>query len=281
LFVTPQESYPEEKDYATPDECLAASSSQWGQDYFLYANFFNDSSSESIAPALTKRGFYVDVGANHPYKLSNTWFFDKCLGWQGVCIEANRALAPALRRHRSCVVVEECVAESRQELSFTVPVNHEVAFIAENNAAHVLHKMEDIIQGDGILPTETRTCLSLDEILDTYAPEAAESGIDFMDVDIEGYELPGLQGLDFRRYPVRLMSLENSFHDRHYEEPMFAAGYHKVGTVGSDDIWERRPSGGALVRAPRAPAERVAYADLARKNRKCCGAPDKCNTFNP
>src|SRR4030067_3846360 len=34
------------------------------------------------------RGFYVDVGANHPAKLSNTYRL-YCLGMRGICIEPN------------------------------------------------------------------------------------------------------------------------------------------------------------------------------------------------
>ena len=36
-----------------------------------------------------ERGFYIDIGAFHPFKLSNTVFFDQCLGWEGICVEPN------------------------------------------------------------------------------------------------------------------------------------------------------------------------------------------------
>lgn len=32
-------------------------------------------------------GVYVDVGAHEPLEISNTAFFDLCLGWKGLCIE--------------------------------------------------------------------------------------------------------------------------------------------------------------------------------------------------
>ena len=34
-----------------------------------------------------KRGVYVDSGANSAVSLSNTYFYDKCLGWEGLCVE--------------------------------------------------------------------------------------------------------------------------------------------------------------------------------------------------
>ena len=34
-----------------------------------------------------QNGFYVDVGAHHPYRFSNTYFFYK-RGWKGINIDA-------------------------------------------------------------------------------------------------------------------------------------------------------------------------------------------------
>lgn len=36
-----------------------------------------------------KTGFYIDIGANHPTKLSNTYKFYRS-GWKGICVEPNR-----------------------------------------------------------------------------------------------------------------------------------------------------------------------------------------------
>jgi hypothetical protein len=51
------------------------SPSQFGQDLFLFFNIFK------YWPQEKRRGFYVDSGANHAIQLSNTYFFDVCLGW--------------------------------------------------------------------------------------------------------------------------------------------------------------------------------------------------------
>ena len=51
--------------------CGRSSQAQWQQDWFIYQNLF---------PSKVENGLYVDVGAFHPFKLSNTVFFDQCLG---------------------------------------------------------------------------------------------------------------------------------------------------------------------------------------------------------
>ncbi len=52
--------------------------SQLNQDTFIWHNFLADRGNN---------GVYVDVGAYHPVDISNTAFFDLCLGLRGLCIE--------------------------------------------------------------------------------------------------------------------------------------------------------------------------------------------------
>jgi hypothetical protein len=53
--------------------------SQYSQDEFLERNYFKGK----------QHGVYVDLGAYNPTELSNTAYFDKCRGWQGICVDAN------------------------------------------------------------------------------------------------------------------------------------------------------------------------------------------------
>ena len=55
--------------------------SQFGQDLFTFFNYFK------YWPMNGKKGFYVDSGANGAVMFSNTYFYDKCLGWTGLCVE--------------------------------------------------------------------------------------------------------------------------------------------------------------------------------------------------
>lgn len=54
---------------------------QHNQDIFLFQNLFR------WWPMQGRKGFYVESGANDAYYLSPSMFFDKCLGWHGLCIE--------------------------------------------------------------------------------------------------------------------------------------------------------------------------------------------------
>ena len=88
--------------------------SQTRQDLAIWQNLFSRWAIDG------KQGFYVDSGANHPVKLSNTWFFDKCLGWKGLCIEPNTRYHSALRAERTCTLVPECISANTEMLPFAM-----------------------------------------------------------------------------------------------------------------------------------------------------------------
>lgn len=58
------------------------------------------------AAAQHERPFtYADVAANHFKRISNTYFYDRCLGWRGLCVEPNPRYHAELRQKRSCELV--------------------------------------------------------------------------------------------------------------------------------------------------------------------------------
>ena len=68
------------------DFCMDAfrndkAASQFSQDIWLFNNVFKEFTVAG------KKGFYVDSGANDYRYISNTFFFDVCLGWEGLCVE--------------------------------------------------------------------------------------------------------------------------------------------------------------------------------------------------
>ena len=79
--------------------------SQLGQDKFLFENFFRG----------MRGGVFVDVGAYDGVALSNTYYFEKELGWQGICIEPNPLAFEGLSQNRNCVLLN-CGVGGQEEL---------------------------------------------------------------------------------------------------------------------------------------------------------------------
>jgi hypothetical protein len=70
------------------DPHAALSYSQEGEDMILRRIFAGKAA-----------GFYVDVGAHHPFRFSNTCLLSE-LGWRGINIDADPTLIAAFNRHR-------------------------------------------------------------------------------------------------------------------------------------------------------------------------------------
>ena len=99
-------------------ETSSGFASQAGQDRWAYENIFVH--LEKLTGRT--RGTYLDLAAAFPKRLSNTFFFDVCLGWTGLCIEGDPAKARnfvQLGSSRSCRFVPAIVSDETAPVRFT------------------------------------------------------------------------------------------------------------------------------------------------------------------
>ncbi len=142
---------------------------------------------------------YLDIGAHHPFELSNTALFH-LLGSHGINIEPDPVLFEAFTRHRP------------HDLNLNVgvgPVPGEMTFFRMANptlntfSAEEAHRVatEEGIPIVAQLPVRIETP---DAILARagYVP-------DFVSVDTEGHDLTILQSFDFDRYRPALICVES------------------------------------------------------------------------
>lgn len=205
---------PECKRWLSSTTLVPTFTSQFGQDATLYYNFWAGRLARGAAP-----GTFVDLGANEPKTLSNTWFLEKCLGWKGVCIEANPGLAEVLRRERSCTVVNMCVD----------PELKEVTFATTGSTGHIVPAGHN----GGV----TVRCAPLASVLQG----AGVSHVDFLSIDIEGAELHALSDVDWDAVPIEMMLIESGWSSEELDMLMSDAGFWRVADMTYvDDLYVRR-----------------------------------------
>eukprot|EP01083_Nonionella_stella_P130326 395514_1 len=160
--------------------------SQWGQDWFLYSSMFIN---------MQQRGMYVDLAANQYKKNSNTYFFDKCLSWNGLCIEAEPALIPQLISKRSCDVIPQCIWSKPMHLTF----------ISRNGTSGMagLKGYNKIGDRGTEIPM---TCVTLSDVF----RQKQIDHVDFLSLDIEGSELQALEGINFNTTKIDVIIIETS-----------------------------------------------------------------------
>jgi FkbM family methyltransferase len=146
-------------------------------------------------------GFYVDVGAHHPKRFSNTYLFYK-KGWRGMNIDAmpgSMALFDKLRPRD--INLEIAVADHKQHLTFYVFDDPALSGFAEDLSKK--REQEDHYRIVGREQIETHT---LKEILDNYLPHGQT--IDFLSVDVEGLDMLVLKSNDWERYRPKIVLVE-------------------------------------------------------------------------
>lgn len=96
---------------------LQFSFSQVQQDLFV-AWVINE--AERIKMVSKRDYFFVEFGATNGYKLSNSFYLEKILSWNGILCEPARIWQEDLARIRTCIVDFRCVySETGMTLSFS------------------------------------------------------------------------------------------------------------------------------------------------------------------
>ena len=148
-----------------------------------------------------KKGFYVDIGAHHPCRFSNTYFFYK-KGWSGICIDPLPNTKKLFKKIRPKDQVLEIgiseVAGKIKYYMFNEPdlntFNSEVA-----NSRNGVNNFK-------LIQTIEISTLPLADVLKVYT--IPKSGIDLLSVDVEGFDLEVLKSNDWSVFKPKVIIAE-------------------------------------------------------------------------
>jgi FkbM family methyltransferase len=164
--------------------------SQEGEDMVLRRIF------ESVST-----GFFVDVGAHHPEKFSNTNYFYK-LGWRGINIEPNPDAIRLFMKSRTRDINLQC-GVSDQPGSLKYYLFDEPA-LNSFDAALVRQRQDGTpFRLIGEMDIEVRR---LDSVLEQSLPDGVS--IDFLSIDVEGLDFQVLKSNDWSRFRPRCVLVE-------------------------------------------------------------------------
>jgi hypothetical protein len=145
-------------------------------------------------------GFFVDVGAHHPTRFSNTYTLYR-RGWRGINIDATPGSMAAFAQWRpQDINIEAAVADTEQPMPFHMfkepALNTFDAGLAESyvQAGWERQEIKDI------------TPRPLAGILDEYLPPGTR--IDLMSIDVEGKEMDVFCSNNWEKYAPRFLVLE-------------------------------------------------------------------------
>lgn len=157
-------------------------------------------------------GWFVEAGANDGFQQSNTYYLARFRGWHGLLIEPVPELAAACRRCRPESEVVECVlgppAKSGEIASLRCSglMTHVRGTYGDDERER-LRAVRGLAQQG--LPVEDRvisvTVRTLSEVL---GQSRFPADFDLLSLDVEGYEIEVLKGLDLVRYRPKAICIE-------------------------------------------------------------------------
>jgi FkbM family methyltransferase len=166
--------------------------SQEGEDLILAALFDLGESKKS--------GFYVDVGAYHPKRFSNTFLF-YINGWSGINIDAMPGSMLAFKRERPRDInIESAVGEDDKTLTF-------YEFNEPTLNGFCRDRVPPGYRDWMIIRERQLTTRKLSHLLEEHLPAAKP--IDFMNVDVEGFNLQVLKSNDWGKFRPAIILAED------------------------------------------------------------------------
>ncbi len=151
--------------------------SQFGEDGILQAYFRGKwwqqtHRMDEIPPS----GFYIDIGAHHPYFISNTWSFYKN-GWCGINVEPTPGAIDEFNNIRPRDINLQMAISGKDGEATLYSYGRSVMNTLSPEFVKGDQKPEEII-----VPA-----MRLESLLDKYLPK--DISIDFLSVDVEGLDL--------------------------------------------------------------------------------------------
>ena len=149
-----------------------------------------------------KTGLYVDVGAHHPKRFSNTYLFYK-MGWRGINIDAMPGSMDKFEEIRpEDINLEVAVSDKKEKLKY---------YVFNEPALNTFSKQEvEKKNGRGnykVIDEVIIETIPLSELLNIHLK--ANDQIDFLNIDVEGLDLEVLRSIDWSLHHPKIILVED------------------------------------------------------------------------
>ena len=212
--------------------CFATYYSQCGQDKYVNEHYFKN----------YRDGVFVDIGAHNGVTYSNTYFFEKELGWTGICVEPIPERFAELKACRHSVCIQGCVSDIdgiSQLLMVSSPyVNTEMltGLSHKYDPRHFERMKNEIRSFGGSYQLIDVQCYKLNELLE----KNGITHVNFLSIDTEGGEFDILTSIDFSRFTIDVITVEDNYKDPRFVPFLKEKGYTFVTHLDQDLLFVRK-----------------------------------------
>ncbi|MBB5497093.1 FkbM family methyltransferase [Paraburkholderia sp. MM5384-R2] len=165
-----------------------------------YSQFGEDAVLREIISPRCNKGVYVDVGAYHPVKFSNTHALYK-RGWRGINIDMDPVKIETFSLARSGDV-NVCAAVSNEKQL------KEVYNFSNYGLTSTIDPIVAAAEVQKPISVRTVETTTLNDVLE-HTPYAGQE-IDLLSIDVEGHDYEVLRSIDISRYKPKIIIVEST-----------------------------------------------------------------------
>jgi FkbM family methyltransferase len=203
--------------------------SQYNQDRFLNEKFFHNK----------KNGVFIDIGAHDGVSLSNSYFFEKELNWKGMCVEPIPTLFEQLDKNRECVKVQGCAWNQDGVKKFRVIKGYAEmlsGIIETYDSSHIKRIENECESTNGSYEDLDIPCYDINGLL----KKNGFFNIDFLSIDTEGSEFEILKKIDFKKFDIGIIIVENNYNNNELREFLKSNNYGLFTKLSVDDVFVKQ-----------------------------------------
>jgi len=169
-----------------------------------------------ILDYLGNAGFFLDIGANDPRLGSQSYALEQA-GWSGICVEPQPRYAERLRKERKATVVQRACGGTdtigKRLTLYALDINAALfpARVLYSNTSDIKETVE----------------VELDTV-DNILAEHSVTVLDFVSIDVEGYEMEVLSGFHLQKWQPKLVFIEDHLYNHVVHRHMTGLGFKLV-----------------------------------------------------
>jgi FkbM family methyltransferase len=143
---------------------------------------------------------YLDIGANHPRYLSNTYYFYR-KGSRGVLVEPNPQLASLIARVRPRDVCANVAVGGTAKPPLDFYILNPAGLSTFDAADARKHEADKVAKIERVIPTAV---IGAEDLIRKYCPQPP----DLLSLDVEGMDFEILTAIDFTTWRPKVLCLE-------------------------------------------------------------------------
>jgi len=196
--------------------------SEAGQDMLVKDNFFKNQ----------KSGFFLEIGAFDGIEGSNCYHFEKFMNWEGIAIEASPLQFKKLKKNRNCKLMNIAIGSENKQVEFYEVVEGFTQMSGINNL-NFKDSFERIKKKSNSKINKINIeCKTFEKLV------LSDQIIDLISIDIEGNESDVLKTINFDKYKIKVIILENNTpKELSYLKFFKEKNFYYFDRVGMDEIY--------------------------------------------